>query len=373
MRFRLPMHDERGAAMLFVAIALVVCFGFAVLAIDMSLLQLSKNQLQNAADAAALAGAIQFGVSSGNQAQSTAEAIRIAGLNRAIQNTQQPVTIAAGDVSYPNGNSIRVQTHRTHATGDALRMYFMRVLNAGDDNLADMTARATAQVVPIGGTSCLRPWVFPDRWTDTNGDSLYQAGEPYDPVTTGYRVPDDVGQTITIKYQSGGSTPKTGWYQPIRFGPVNRGGPNCNGADCYRTFISSCEPYSVFIGDTLQFESGNMVGPTRQGWQDLVQQDPNARYDASTGGITNSAYPVSPRMIKLALYDPSIGVIARAGSGAEKHVVVRKFAFLFIEAMPGGGNDVPVTARFLKYASSGEACPTCPAGGSFLFTARLTQ
>src|SRR5262245_60121110 len=142
MRFKLPMHDERGAAMIFAAVALVVCFGFAVLAIDMSLLQLSKNQLQNAADAAALAGAIQFGISSGNQAQSTAEAIRLAGLNRAIQNTQQVVTIAAGDVTFPNGNSIRVQTHRTHATGDPMRTYFMRILNFGSDNYSDMTARA---------------------------------------------------------------------------------------------------------------------------------------------------------------------------------------------------------------------------------------
>ena len=364
-------QNQRGATMIMVAVAMVVLLGFAVLAIDLSLLQLSKTQLQNAADAAALAGAIQFGISDGDQAAAATEAIRLAALNRAIQTTQQPVVIGAGDVSFPEPSKVRVSTHRTRATGDPLRIYFMRVLSSTDDNLSDMSASATAELTPVGGTDCLKPWVFPDRWDDTNGDSLWQPGEYYDPNTTGYRVPDDVGRTITVKYSSGGSTPKMGWYQPIRFGAVNRGGPDCTGADCYRTYISECEPYTVYLGDTLQFESGNMVGPTRQGWEELVAKDPTARFNASTGTIENSAYAVSPRMIKLALYDPTVSVITSGASGAEKNIVVAKFAYLFIEAPPESGSNVAVTARFLRYASSGMSCASCPEG--FLFTARLVE
>lgn len=364
-------QNQRGAAMIMVAVSMVVLLGFAVLAVDTSLLQLSKTQLQNAADAAALAGAIEFGLSQGDESVATAEAVRLAGLNKAIQTTQLPVTIAGGDVSFPGGTQVRVVTHRTEATADPLRIYFMRVLSAGHSNLSDITADATAEVTPVGGTNCLKPWVFPDKWDDLNGDSLYQPGEPYDPDVTGYRIPDDVGRSITIKYTSGGSTPKTGWYQPVQFGAVNRGGPDCTGADCYREFISECEPYTVYIGDTLQFESGNMVGPTRQGWQDLVAQDPYARFNAATGEVENSAHPVSPRIIKLALYDPSVGVIVGGATGAEKCIEVAKFAFLFIDSPPTGGNDVEVTARFMRYATSGEPCPTCPAG--FLFVARLVD
>lgn len=357
--------------MIMVAITMVVLFGFAVLAIDTSLLQLAKNQLQNAADAAALAAAIEYGTSNGDQSAATAEAIRMAGLNRAIQTRQQAVMIGAGDVSFPMASQVRVQTHRTEATSDPLRLYFMRVLSSGHSNLGDMSASATAQLTPVGGTNCLKPWVFPDRWDDADGDSLYDPGEVYDPNTTGFRVPEDVGRVITVKYASGGSTPKMGWYQPIRFGPVNRGGPDCTGADCYRTYISECEPYMVALGDTLQFESGNMVGPTRQGWDELVALDPNAYFNTSTGTVENSTHAVSPRIIKLALYDPSVGVITSAASGAEKNIVVTKFAFLFIEAPPESGSTVPVTARFIRYASSGETCPECPNG--FLFTARLVQ
>ena len=363
--------DQRGATMIMVAVSMVTIFAFAVLTIDMSLIQLAKTQLQNAADAAALAAAIEYGTSGGDQIAATNEAIRVAGLNTAIQTTQQPVTITSDDITFPGANRVRVRTHRTELTSDPVKLYFMRVLNDTSSNLGNMRASATAQLSPVGATSCLKPWVFPDRWNDVNGDSLWQPGELYDPVTTGYRVPDDVGRVITLKYDAGGSTPRTGWYQPIRFGPVNRGGPDCTGADCYRTYISECEPYQVTIGDTMEFEMGNMVGPTRQGWNELYSQDPGAQFDATTGTIVNSAFPVSPRLIKVALYDPTEGVITSGASGAEKCTVITKISFLFIEAPPQAGSTIPVTARFLRYATAGDPCPGCPEG--FLFTARLVE
>ena len=365
------VRDQRGATMIMVAVSMVMIFAFAVLAIDMSLIQLAKNQLQNAADAAALSAAIQYGISNNDQAAATNEAIRMAGLNRAIEVTQQPVIIGAADVSFPSNSRVRVQTHRTRATNDPVRLYFMRVLSAAHDNLGNMQATATAEVTPVGSTSCLKPWVFPDRWNDADGDSLWDPGEYYDPNTTGYRVPDDVGTQITLKYNAGGSTPKMGWYQPIRFGPVNHGGPDCNGANCYRTFISECEPYAVSIGDTMEFEMGNMVGPTRQGWNELYSLDPTATFNMTTGTIENSAYEVSPRLIKVALYDPTVGVINSTSGGSAKFTVITKIAFLFIQAPPASGGTVPVTARFVRYASSGDPCPECP--GGFLITARLVE
>ncbi len=363
--------DQRGATMIMVAVSLAAMLAFAVLAIDMSLIQLAKNQLQNAADAAALAAAIEYGITSGDQAAATNEAIRIAGLNRAIQTTQQSVVITDADVSYPSGTRVRVQTHRTEATVDPVKLYFMRVLSPDNTNLGNMVASATAELAPVGATSCLRPWMFPDKWDDVDNDSVWDVGEPYDPNTTGYRVPDDVGATIILKYQAGGSTPKMGWYQPIRFGPVNRGGPDCSGADCYRTYISECEPYMVAIGDTMEFEMGNMVGPTRQGWDELYALDPGAYYNPSTGTVDGSAFETSPRMIKVAMYDPTVGVINSSTGGAEKYAEVTKIGYLFIEAPPSGGSDVAVTARFVRYTSAGQPCAGCPEG--FLFTARLVE
>ncbi len=364
-------QDERGATMIMVAVSIFAIFAFAVLAIDMSLIQLAKNQLQNAADAAALSAAIEYGISNKNQAAATAEAIRMAGLNRAIQTTQQPVIITAADVTFPSVTRIRVRTYRTDSTNNPVQLYFMRILSSVHSNLGDMSASATAALTPIGSTNCIKPWVIPDRWDDLDGDSLWDVGEPYDPNTTGYRVPQDVGTVITLKFNTGGSTAKTGWYQPIKFGPVNRGGPNCQGAACYRTYISQCEPYMVAIGDTMEFEMGNMIGPTRQGWNDLISLDPNAYFNTATGTIENSAYSISPRLIKIALFDPTVGVINSSSGGAEKYTQVTKLAYMFIEGPPAGGNEVPVNARFVQYTSPGEPCPECPEG--FLFTSRLVE
>ena len=50
-------NDERGVSAVLVAILIVVFLGFAALALDLSHLYVAKNELQNAADAGALAGA----------------------------------------------------------------------------------------------------------------------------------------------------------------------------------------------------------------------------------------------------------------------------------------------------------------------------
>jgi len=383
-----------------VAISMVVILGFAVLAIDISLVQLAKNQLQNAADAAALAGAIALAQSDGDQAVATAEAIEIAGLNRAIESTQQPITITSSDVSFPSGNRVRVQTHRTVATGDPIRLYFMRVIDAGSNRLGDMTASATAEVLPIGGTSCLKPWMFPDRWedadddhmydrrepfTDLNANGQYDAGEPftddnkngawdagelYDPDITGYRIPEHVGQTVTLMFDNGSLTnftPREGWYQTIRFGPVNRGGPDCPGGDCYREWISGCEPYMVMIGDTMEVEMGAKVGPTDQGLQEIIARDPGAYYNETTGTIEGSAYPTSPRLIKAAVYDPTVSIYDLSG-GSTKYLTVEKIVVVFLEGRVGTAD---VLGRFMRMATQGELCPECNPG--FAFGTHLVQ
>jgi len=397
---RMFMTEERGATMIMVAVSMVMIFAFAVLAIDISLIQLAKNQLQNAADAAALAGAIEYAMTNGDPAAATAEAIEIAGLNLAVQTRQQAVGITATDVSFPAPNRVRVQTHRTEASGDPVQLYFMRVINAASNNLGNMTAHATAEVLPIGGTNCLKPWMFPDRWEDSDSDHVYDALEPftdldgdgeydsgesytdlnkngvwnageyYDEQVTGYRVPDHVGQTVILKFDNGSLNnfaPKEGWYQIIRFGPVNRGGPNCPGGDCYREWIPGCEPYMVMEGDTMEVEMGAKVGPTDQGLQELIARDPYAYYDAATGTIAGSAYPVSPRLIKAAVYDPTVSIYD-LGTGSTKYLTVKKIVVLFMESRTGSAE---VLGRFMRMATQGELCPECEPG--FAFGAHLVE
>lgn len=400
MALRQRIINARGSVMIMVAVSMVTVFAFAVIAIDISLVLLAKNQLQNAADAAALAAAIEYAQTSGDQAAAIAEAIEIAGLNRAVQDVQRSVVITATDVTFPAANQVQVRTHRTEAFGDPIQLYFMRVINDSSNNLGNMTATATAEFEPVIGGNCLKPWMIPDRWedddedktydapepfvdtdgdgsfdagepfTDDNGNGAYDAGEFYDSEQTGYRVPDHVGDMITLKFDNGSLnnfTPREGWYQIVRFGPVNRGGPNCPGGDCYREWIPGCEPYMVIEGDTLEVEMGGKVGPTNQGIAELVARDPDAYYDEATGTIMGSAYPISPRLIRVAAYDPQVAVYD-LGGGAQKYLTVQKIVVVFMESHSGNAE---VLARFMRMSSSGELCPECPEG--FLFGARLIE
>jgi Flp pilus assembly protein TadG len=56
------LQDTRGAVAVTVAILSIVLFGFAALALDISNAMIARNELQNTADASALAGAGQLGV-----------------------------------------------------------------------------------------------------------------------------------------------------------------------------------------------------------------------------------------------------------------------------------------------------------------------
>lgn len=348
-----------------VAVAIVMIFAFSVLAVDISIMMLAKTQLQNAADAAAIAGATAYYLSAGNRSIATQEAIAVAGMNVAIQKTMQKVKISESDVTFPDAGGITVYTNRTRATGDPIRLYFLRILDPLLDNLGEMRARASARVYPVGGTDCLKPWSFPDQWDDLDNDSSYDAGEFYDPSITGYKVPDDVGRQITLKLINSQSSPRMGWFYAVDFAPINTGDPVQTGGDAYREYIATCEPFSITTGDMLQIEPGNMVGPTGQGVMDLIALDPYAEWEPVTGTVINSDFATSPRVIKVAVFDPTVGV--QSDVNGRDYVTVVKILAAFLEEYDGKA----VTARFIKRASDGDICENCEEG--FLFRSVLVE
>ncbi len=385
----------KGSIMIAVAVAMLFIFAFLVLAVDISMVMLAKNQLQNAADASALAGAQAYAQSGGDLTAATDAAIELAGMNLAVQDIQRPVVIGPDDVEFPEANLIRVTTHRTSATGDPLVLHFLRTIDPFSDNLAAVTATAAARITPISGTDCLKPRIFPDRWaddgdniyepvepyTDLNGNGQWDAGEPfvdlnrdgiwnpgerYDPLETGYNIPRDVGDTIVLKLNNPSETSfRTGWFYAIDFAPINSGEPIESGAEPYRQWISGCEPYTVRIGDSLQVEPGRMVGPTNE-VGNLIALDPNAEWDAATGSVINSAFPVSPRVVKVAAFSPEVGI--QNGTNGRAFLTVEKIVVVFLENY-GGGADI--VGRFIRQATDGEGCPDCPPG--FLYRVALVE
>jgi Flp pilus assembly pilin Flp len=364
------LRDEKGATMVMVAISIVMIFGFAVIAIDLSLIQLAKTQLQNAADAAALAGVMAWArTNMGSVDSARAEAIRVAALNVAIQDIQRPVLFPdVYTLDLPNYNKLTVTTYRTKAHRDPVTLYFLKILNPLLENKGDVSAKATARVFSLSGTKCLKPFCPPDRWFDATGDGIWNpgTGDYYDPVVTGYTVPRDIGAQVILSRRNPNQDFGMYNYYTVDFPPKNIGNP-ITGADAVRDWITGCPDPSitVSIDDQLQIEPGAMTGPVNQGLNDLIGQDPGARWNSETKTVENSAYAVSPRIIKAAAFDPSVG---REDCGpGKKCVTVVKLLVVFVE----GHDSDNITGRFMRMATEGEPCPECPQG--FLYTVRLAE
>jgi Flp pilus assembly protein TadG len=339
---------ERGSTMIMVTVSIVAMFAFAVLAIDAAILMATRTQLHNAADAAALAGAT--GLIEGDQNLATARAIDFASYNEAYQVTSQPVVIDASDVSFPEVDVIRVQTHRTAAKGDALRTFFMRVINPSSNNTADMTAVAAARIYDVCSSRCLKPWAIPDRHQDLDGNGIWDPGELYDPVATGYQAPTDVGASVVLKVGNPQTAIEPGIFYPVDFPPINNpdGENPLTGGSWYRQWIAGCAQYVIGIGDELQLEPGNMVGPTRHGMEDLIAQDPGAYWNDGTKTVEGSAFGLSPRVGLVPFFDPTLPPTSGRNS-----VTVTKIGAFFIESVGPGSQ---VQGRFMQLTTQGRPC-----------------
>ncbi|MGA4508933.1 pilus assembly protein TadG-related protein [Propionibacteriaceae bacterium G1746] len=134
-------RNERGAVAIVTAISLVMLVGFAALAIDVGALWWDKKQLQNGADAAALALAQSC-------AKGTCEADEMGMATKYARGNKNDTKVTVTAISHTsNSVTVEVMTTRTH--------WFAQVLGTSN---SDVAARATATWGGVGGGSIL-PWV----------------------------------------------------------------------------------------------------------------------------------------------------------------------------------------------------------------------
>lgn len=125
-------------------------------------------------------------------------------------------------------------------------------------------------------------------------------------------------------------------------GGVDRDGGSSRGAASYRRNICSCNRSVIDLDTEYLVEPGNMVGPTHQGVQALIAQDPDAYWDDRTNTVISRYGTDSPRVVTVALFDP--GEITKPG---RQHLRFNNFARVFIEEQ--ASRQDPVTGRFLYY------------------------
>jgi hypothetical protein len=317
-----PKETEKGSALVFTALAMAVILAFSAVAIDLGVVATARSQLQAAVDASALAGASGLFIS---EEEATLRAIMFAGLNDCIN---EPVIITEANVTFPEEDRVRVEAMHT------IDLYFAKVFGK---HTANIHAAAVAEIGPLSGSARVKPWAIPDL----------------DYV---------LGDLVVLKsgYLGAPGTPSSFFY-PVDFPPLNKGTPVPGSSEYWDNIITGSDD-PIEIGDLLQLEPGNMVGPTRQGVLELIGMDPNAYWDGGSNSIQGSDFPdfTSPRVCKVSMYDINFP----PEPGRDYVTVIRLGAF-FLEGMVGKD----VHGRFIEITTSGPWGP----GDSDLYGVRLVE
>ena len=314
------LKNEKGSILVLSVFSLTALLVFASLAIDVGCLLTARNQLQSAADASALAGATGLFV---DQSVASVRAVNVGNQNNCVN---QPIQMGAGDVSFPTADQVRVQLDQDVNT------FFAKVVGIESFHI---TAVAVAELETLTGVRGLRPFALPDMGWPTGTPVIVKAGNLGAPATS------------------------PGFFYPVDFPGLNRGSPE-TGAAIYELNIAEGTNHYVQIGDILQVEPGNMVGPTKSGVLDLINLDPNAYWDGSQ--VVNSDYPgaSSPRIVTIPLYDYN-----DPPSSGRNTIEVIGLAAFFIDRLQGKD----VIGYFMGKVTTGNFGP----GYSFLFGTRLIQ
>ncbi len=295
------LRDQRGFIAVTVAFLLIGMVGFAALAVDTGFLYSSRTNSQGIADAAALAGAASF-IFSPNAIQPQAaidRAVATAVAQSVMADPVQPSEVTV-NVDVPN-RLVTVTLNRSEPT------FFGQVL--GLDH-APVTVTGSAEAARnASGSGCPKPWFLPNAiLLDTSEcDGLKKKDEeeciaakfcaqctnPIDPATTellAYRDPVTWDIVVPPSAQTLLASAPLIDIRPINphdaLAPGNfyslRLGDSRGGSD-YRTNIATCSNEVGACGSCYDTEPGNMVGPTRQGVEDLLADPPHRMFVLADG------------------------------------------------------------------------------------------
>jgi hypothetical protein len=319
-RLRHLRRDERGVSLLYVTTGFLSFFAATALAVDVGMLMTARSQAQNAADAGALAGAIALAIDDYDNRTPNGPAVRAA-IDVALENSVigDDVSVGPEDVTFPAApggefNRVRVMVYRSEARENPLSTFIAAVFGM---DTANIVAAATAHAAPANAMTCVRPFTIPDRWEENQDPPWTPESEfrRYDnkgnlvPDADVYYLPDDEehyrgydsmadrGTQLVLRAGSGNNIQPTFYYSWKMSGDI--------GGDYYRENISDCNQ-AVFEYESVMIqEPGNMVGPTTQGIDELIAQDPNAYWDDVSNSV-KSDLGRSPRIFPIPLYDPDL-------------------------------------------------------------------
>jgi len=232
------LKNERGVSLIIAAIMIIVLLGMAALAVDVGRLYVTRQYLVNGCDASALAGGIELP----NQAKATDKAAKCAVANHLLH---YQISFPADGIGPKGPTKMRVDSQLT------VPHTFARALG----RISGLVS-AYAVVKKTGGVGQVNNQVVPwgIAWYDKNG--------------TPYQYDNGVEYLLKVGSQTDlgdGTRAMVGG----NFWALALGG---TGGSNYRDNIEWGYDGQVKIGDVVDTEPGNMVGPTKQGTTDRVDR-----------------------------------------------------------------------------------------------------
>jgi hypothetical protein len=287
---------SKGQAMFLVILALPVIVGVLTLVMDVGNLYFNQVSMQVAIDSGVLSGALYL-PSYPSQAVSVAE-------DYAERNGIKASEIVSCTVSSDN-KTVLMTTSRT------LPCFFCAVLGEGTAHADAAPGPETSSGSGTGIRTSASALIVPIR-----------AATGVVPLGVDYRTDLSFGNVVQLKQGQVGAG---------NWAPMALGG---NGASNYSTNIQTGYPGKVSVGDTLDTEPGNVVGPTRSGFQYRLSMGQN---QFSTGTFQNHDLN-DPREMLVPIVDFS-------NINGKSQVPMKGFAMMWIVSIDGQGT---ITCYFIQ-------------------------
>jgi len=285
---------SKGQAMFIVILALPVIVGVLTLVMDVGNLYYNQTSMQVAVDSGVLSGALYL-PSYPSQAISVAE-------DYAQRNGIKASEIISCTVSADNKTVLMT-------TGRNIPCFFCAVLGEGTAHAdtAPSTETTSGAGIKVGASALIVP---------------IKAATGVVPLGLDYRTDLNFGNVVQLKQGQVGA----GNWSPLALGGT--------GGDNYRTNIQSGYPGKVSVGDSLQTEPGNVVGPTTQAFQYRISMGQN---QFSTGTFQNHDLN-DPRVMLIPIVDFS-------NINGSSQVPMKGFAMMWIVGIDGQGT---ITCYFIE-------------------------
>jgi hypothetical protein len=322
MRAERRLGNRKGVFVVLFGILFMALMAAAAVSIDFARIWAMRNELQTAADAAALAGAVQISMKTENTDFKIDSATKNFGArNKAMGAATVVDSVVIGNWednpvgSAPNwtpicrwvggsgGSCVVIGSPAAGLSKNGVRTVVSHttnnlIMSAFNITVPNVHARATSWAdAPISVDNCIKPWAIPyaelmyrinlyRNITPANSDANLTRAFDQNLDMSALKSMTETQRTFDLKLAGGttikDSLPGSGYpgnYQAVKL-PIYKesatstqewpNGDPGNGGQDYRDNIAGVTCNSLAVGNLLQVKTGAMTGPTIQGVEDGV-------------------------------------------------------------------------------------------------------